>query len=194
MSKDYRQTDTSATGLVSNICRSITAGNVLRLSMINGGTAGTTSRSTTVLTALAAVSFVTFLTPDGDPGTATWIGPCVVRFNITTSNANVTWAYIDWCEECSLSKGIVTATSGLGIGLGTTGIKTASVEATGAYTNVCNSASASVMLQLGGSTGAAMPAIFVWQASELITLPFTDSAAPAPTTIFTIAQMGAGQG
>ena len=187
----YKQSDATIS-VVANACLGFAqgVGNVMSV----GATLGIVSFSSDVGTAGIAKPMTFFTTPfnTSDPGTATWMGACTMRFNVTTANTNVTWSGICWSEWDGVLLQPVTQTSTLAISLGTTGIKTASVEATAAYVVGATTASVSLILTLIGSNAATMVATFNWKSDQTVTLPFTSSAAPAPSSIFTLAQMNVG--
>lgn len=189
MTVSYQQTDGSAsvdTGACSN------GGIQQRYIISAGAAAGTISHSYSVRTAGALTSFVSFNTSPGEPGTATYEGSCKVLFNITTANTNVTYSELYWCNECALSGGFVTTTSALGISLGTTGIKTASIAAAATFNFKCLAISATCQFMINGSNGAMANAIFNFLCDQVITTPFTGAAPPPATQPYTLAQSKAG--
>lgn len=160
--------------------------------MSAGAAPGTNSRSSVCLSAGNGIqNLAFFITDAGNANTATWGGSCVMRFNITTANSNITWSSLEWCEKSALSSSSVTQTSGLAIGLGTTGVKTASVDVV-AYTIKSLGVSAQVHLAIVGTNVATMTATFNWLPDQDVTLPFTASAGPASVFVPSIPLTGAG--
>lgn len=187
---NYQQTDTSY--VASESCLGADHGGIKNLRIQSGAAAGTISLSSTTLSGGSLRTVARFSAIDGDPGTATWLGATTCRFNITTANTNITWASIYWCAREDADNGVIvtaTTTSGLAIGLGTTGVKTASVELTIA---LAISLSAAPVLEFQVSNAAAMASVFNWISNQIITMPFTASAAPAASAVFTLAQMKVG--
>lgn len=161
-----------------------------------GAAAGSLSHSAQIASAGASTAKnLSYATSGGVPGTATWVGACTIRLNITTANSNVTWVGARICERCAANNSTAaTVTSALGISLGTTGVKTASVEITSAYTlSNCGTATAQANMVLSCSNAATMAATFNYINNQIITFPESASAAPAPSAIFTLAQMNVGQ-
>lgn len=184
MTVTYQQT--SATGDVTYARR-----------MLVGGTPATGSISVTAGSAGAGLLVLAgFETPYGTPGTATWSGAITVRWNIVLANANVTWSRLDWRGdsaggEAEGDDSFYTSTSGLAIGLGTTGVKTASVEGTTAFVHTANTASSNLRLVLFGTSMATMAGIFAYRSDDTVTAPFSESAAEA-AVVFNLATTRAG--
>lgn len=175
----YQQTDT-------------TSGGIYNISI--GAAAGTVSHSATATSAGTGLTlYCEFETTHGQVGTATWSGACTVRWNITTANSNVTWSQIEWRATCiGGADQIVTTTSGLAIGLGTTGVKTASVETTSNYTIICDTSSSATKIMLRGTSIATMTGTFNFLTNQIITFPRSDAAAPVVTAQGILAQTNAG--
>lgn len=188
MAQSYQQIDTSASA-DTKACAPV--GAYQKYNMSAGAAAGTVSRSLAVGTSTLKV-LVSFNTDPGDPGTLTYAGVCIMRFNVTTANTNITWSELRWCNECALSGVAATYTSGLAISLGTTGIKTASVEATAATGFQCLTLSAVCQLLLAGSNVSTMNAVFNWVNDQIVTLPFGGAPPPATSVTYTLAQTKAG--
>lgn len=184
--ESWQQTDTSAIPA---------GGTVQNWAMSVGGVAGTVSLSALVASGGASNTILNFgqSTYGSNNISATVIGAATVRLNITTANTNITWGGIQWNERCAGQALVtLTQTAGLAIGLGTTGVKTASVEVTSAYTLGCTTASATLAFFLKMSNAAAMNATFNYKSDQVNTLPFTASAAPAASITYTLAQLGVG--
>lgn len=177
------QQDTSASALTA-LSSCVAFGNRTgsHCLMLTSGAAGSLSRSVNALSAsFNNQIFGSFITVAGDPGTADWTGACTMRWNITTANTNFTWSELVWTAYSASAphRLCVTRTSGLAIGLGTTGVKTASVEATGFVALTTDV----VKLIMAGSNAALMAAAFVCVYDQTVDVPFSASAAPATTAI-----------
>ncbi len=189
MAQSYQQMDASASA-DSSACSGTSSHQMYNMSA--GGAAGTISHSFAVST-LGAFSIVSFNTTPGDPGTLTYAGACIMRFNVTTANTNVTWSKLWWCNECALSGTLATVTTGLAISFGTTGVKTASVEAVAATGFACLTLSAVCQLMIAGTNAAMANATFNWLNDQIVTLPFAGGAPPPATSVtYTLAQTKAG--
>lgn len=158
-----------------------------------GGPSTTTASVTVGSAGVGLHIFVLFQTSAGDPGTPSAVGACTVRINITTANANATWSYLNWNTNCGAGDDAVTDTAGLAIGLGTTGVKTASVEESDASMSLsCGTASASIRLYMQGTSIATMTGRFNFLADSTITLPVSSGAAPA-AEVYNLASTKAGK-
>lgn len=190
---DYQQTDTVGVNTLN--CGTVSASSSGNFLISAGATAGTTSRSVGIQSAgsVQHSRFAGFITTPGGPGTSTWAGACTMRFNVTTANSNITWGSMGFCELCgTVNLRTVTTTATLAIGFGTTGVKTASVESTSSFVLSCNASTAAAQFTLIGSNAAAMTAVFNWVSDQIVTLPFTSSAAPATTPIASLTLLNSG--
>ena len=160
--------------------------------MSAGAAAGTVTVSVGVSSAGAGLLVLAgFETSYGVPGTATWSGACTMRWNIVRANSNITFSHLQWRADAAggAAEGddsIYTNTVGLAIGLGTTGVKTASIEGTSAFVHTSTTASSNLRFVLFGTSGATMSGNFGYIPDATVTAPFTDSAA-APALVFNLA-------
>lgn len=134
------------------------------------------------------------------PGTATWEGVATVLLDITTANTNVTWSRVIWCAVCndgiSDTGSAITSTSGLGISLGTTGVKTASVgiAATTIDLGGCGTATAASFTILEMSNAATMAAVFNWIPRQYLIFPSdAGTSTPAAADVYNLATTRAGK-
>jgi hypothetical protein len=101
-----------------------------------------------------------------------WLGGTwTVRLNINTANSNVTWTNVDICRVSSgcVNQASIGSTSGLGISLGSTGVKTATVTGS-AQTPSAND---KVIILLGFTNAAASAQNTVIVDDQLIDSPFS---------------------
>lgn len=188
-----QQTDNSAVQLAAlSACLSFSNRIGANVMMVEGGTAGVVSSTQSMISAgISTIQLAaSFSTPSGDPGTATWDGSCVMRWNITTANTNITWSHLVWSAySASLTFRVcVTYTASLAIGLGTTGVKTASV---GVSLFAANTTDVTRLFCVG-SNAAAMSSSFGYLKNQLVDVPFTSSATAATTAIHSLTLLNNG--
>lgn len=178
------------------------AGSFYNVTIAASGGPGSKSASITAGSAGAGVQWWILMRPAAgdagtDLGTPSVIGACTVRLQITTSNANLTWSSLAWRVNCGAGGDVeITATSTLGISFGTTGVKTASVEATATFATPgsCGTATAETRFYIFGTSGASMVGVFIFTPTTTVTLPHTSgSSAPAASDVFNLASTKAGK-
>ena len=189
MPTDYQQTDVSSSA-GTGAC--IIIGTPHYFTISAGAAAGSISQSHVTTSGGGRLAGIAFNTSPGDPGTATYSGTCTMRLNITTANTNITWGSLYWCNDCALSGTLVTSTTGLAISLGTTGVKTASIEVVLATNFPCITLSSMSQLMIQVSNSAMVNATFNWINDQIVTLPFGGAAPPAAQQPYVLAQTKAG--
>jgi hypothetical protein len=130
----YQQTDTTAVCARAVYCSALslasgTGTQHAELQAVFGGTAGSGSFTLGLAASQTTVIGWAFEIPitNGE----TWLGGTwTVRLRINTANSNITWTNIDICRVSSgcVSQASIGSASSLGISLGSTGVKTATVS------------------------------------------------------------------
>src|SRR5438309_5675605 len=133
MPVNYQQTDGNTACAFAAFCSSLallsgTGSLHANLQAIFGGTAGSGNFTLGLAASQTTVIGWAFEIPitNGE----NWLGGTwTIRLNINTANANVTWTNVDICRVSSgcVSQATIGSASGLGISLGSTGVKTTTV-------------------------------------------------------------------
>lgn len=137
MARDFQQQDNSGTcGTIVSCSGGTVADGPVNRAAVFGGTAGTTEATFNLknpATTRAAVFFE--ITPQN--GLEWQTGTAIIRLNVTTANANLTWRHTRICRLSSACADIVTYGSLLAHNtpLDTTGVKTVNVPCTATTPN-----------------------------------------------------------
>ena len=98
--------------------------------LVEGAIAGVAEVTVTIQGSITTAA-VMFQSQDNAPGDVSWeAGDWVVRINITTSNSNCAWNEVYICRFDAVCGSLATVgfNTGLGIGLGSTGVQSSTVS------------------------------------------------------------------
>lgn len=194
MAISYTQTDTtgdcSGTGAY---CSGLSNSNGTSRECTDGGTAGSTEVTVnrTIPAQASDVACVMQFSLVVD-GAVSWdSGTWTVRWNLTTANMFCTWDSVHICRVNSscTSQESLGSSSGLGISLSSTGVKSTTVSGSAATP----SAGDLVQIVFGFSSSSMNDQIIGWTPDQNIDSPFTDASTNVVTNLesFTFSTFGA---
>jgi hypothetical protein len=135
-----QQTDSGAIDGAESACSSAGATSVTdNKKATQGGTPGTTTPTISLSGNQTNSRGIHFESAANEPGQTSWpAGNWVVRLNITTANANITWTGTYICRVNSSGQSLATVGSltGQSLGLGSTGVQSMTISGSAQSANV----------------------------------------------------------
>ena len=189
MAQTYQVDDTVTVCAVNVYCsgRSLTGKTPVIVEAEVGGAGTSTTSSPTIAageTNVVAVNIELVVPAGATWGSGTW----TIKINITTANSSVTWTEVYVCRVSSgcVSQASIGSATGLGISLGTTGVKSANV-AGAAQTPAAGDKVIVVLVFTGAGHGSDSFAFDHSAGNSEVLSPFTSGA-----TAVVVADSGAG--
>lgn len=179
MAISYTQTDTAAVCTIAPHTKAI-----------DGGTAGSTPLSQSIIASAVGASGPKFelIINSGTTGNS---GTLTYNLDITTANMNLTWSGIKVEQQnsaCSIVATLANST-GLGISLGTTGVKIGTVSISAATFSAGDVVRVTALIDNGAMSSQSIG----WTPDQNIDSPFTAAAANVGTVTATATVSGVSQ-